>query len=794
MQRCITIFNFPLHFELIVFLSASQQSSTARPLGVRHQVGLKAVRVSHRHAGWVNVHDPVASKFHRLREDEYFLLCQLDGQCSLNDLQEQYQSQYPNRRVTPVQINALLFRFHESGLTLSHSPGQGTPLLLKADKERRKKWFALSSQWLFIRLPGVDPKPVMRWISPMVRPLLSLPGVLLGAMLVASACVVMLVNQDQFVRELPAASQWLTMQNALILACVVGLTKIAHELGHAAVSERFGARCRSIGPMLLVFTPALYCDTSESWMLASRWKRAAVALAGIATEVVIASIAAWVWVASPPGLVHTTASHVIIVCGISTVFFNANPLLRYDGYYLLSDLTDVPNLGQRANRRLTSLLSWGCFGIRNDAPHSEPADRSWWLLFYAVASVVYRWVLMFSIILFIWIALRPHGLEIVGQIAAVLALTNMIVAGAIPLTRFLKNPTNRRKIVVPRLVLSVVAVVLLSAFGFVPYRWQAIVSGRIVPASETRVFVASSGRLERVQVQPGQRVRQGDVLAVLSNPGYELQRIDAESRLDQQLIRIETLRQSQSLVPEAAQHLAASEEMLDELRSEVASVRRKQDALTIKSPCDGVVVAAMGNRHRGGSGQLDADGGAIDPDADRLPTDVRADVRLASWSGHPTDPQNLGCVLESGTELLAVADTSRWVAEVAVDSKSASRVELGSVAKVIWDARPKVVWSGTVTEVSDERFDPRLDAQRRDHPEGSQGRWTPQTRHLVRVAIDGQADGSETESDVAGATEQLAKRQPDWRVGSTAQVKLVTPARSFWQRVAEGVAGLTRFR
>ena len=118
---------------------------------------------------------------------------------------------------------------------------------------------------------------------------------------------------------------------------MIGGTKVFHELGHALICKHFGGECHQIGPMLLVFTPALYCDTSDSWMLPSRWQRAAVGMAGVATEILLAAVATMVWVSTAPGLTHYIAMNVMLVCSVSTLLFNANPLLRYDGYYVLSD-------------------------------------------------------------------------------------------------------------------------------------------------------------------------------------------------------------------------------------------------------------------------------------------------------------------------------------------------------------------------------------------------------------------------------------------------------------------------
>ncbi|WP_430452824.1 biotin/lipoyl-binding protein [Rhodopirellula europaea] len=773
-------------------MNAGVTSSTQRPLGVHHKVGLKAVRVSHRHSGWVVVHDAIAGQHHRLREDEYFLLTSLDGQCSLDDLRDLYQARYPNRRVRSNQINALLFRFHESGLTTSHSAMQGEPLLQRADSDRRQKRLAMASQWLFMRFPGIDPAPVMRILMPVVRPLLTLPGLMACLALVVSAAVMMLVHRQRYLAELPASHEWLTFQNAMILAAVVALTKVAHELGHAVVSERFGAKCRSIGPMLLVFTPALYCDTSGSWMIPSRSRRAAVALAGIATEVLIASIAAWVWLQTPEGLTHTVASHVMVVCGISTIVFNVNPLLRYDGYYLLSDMTDMPNLAQRGQRRWGRFLSRVFLGVETGAPN-ELEDGSAWLLVYAVASLAYRWILMATIIGFIWISLRPYGLEIIGQMLALVAATSMVWAGLVPLRRFWNNPVNRRNIRPRR---ALVWCVLLAAIGFagtVPLPRHVYTAVRLLPAQETRVHLTSPGVLRQIHVEPGQSVRHGDVLAELSNPEIELQVLDAKSEVREQTLRLEGLRASQTLVPEASSQLPTAEALLNEMQDRLAAAERRRDSLTITAPCDGIVMIAQSNPQSASDTALDADANPLDIGPALNPAMDRTAVRLASWSGYPTAKENNGCFLEPGTELLSIAsldnatDSSstdpsrnnsvRWRAEAIVPSVQRHRISLGDEAVMIRDSSPKQLFRGRVVQISEETYDPRIDAPRRDHNRADRATRTPGTSYVVEIAIDDSATAPST--CVAGAS---------------GRVKIVVDSASAWQRIYELLSSLFRFR
>ena len=257
------------------------KASAETPIGVRMRADLVVVETTHKHNSAVVLKDPVAMKYHRLRPDEYFVLCLLRSGATLESLRDEYQQHHPPNKVTLPQLNQLLFQFHRMGLTVSDAAQQGERLRERQTQESRSRMMQLISGVLFIRFPGIDPEPLMRWLYPLTRPLLS-PLALGGAVLVVVAALLTLMAQwGRFSAEFPDMQYWIQLKALMTLATVIGATKVLHELGHAVVCRHFGGECHQIGPMLLVFTPALYCDTSDSWMLPNRFQRAAVGLAGI---------------------------------------------------------------------------------------------------------------------------------------------------------------------------------------------------------------------------------------------------------------------------------------------------------------------------------------------------------------------------------------------------------------------------------------------------------------------------------------------------------------------------------
>ena len=210
------------------------------------------------------------------------------------------------------------------------------------------------------------------------------------------------VEFDVSVAKLPEFHQFFNVHNAFLLAAVLGVTKVMHEFGHGLACKHFGGECHEMGIMVLVLTPCLYCNVSDSWMLPNKWHRACIGAAGIYVELVLASICTFLWWFSEPGLLHNLCLNVMFVCSVSTVIFNANPLLRYDGYYILADLVEIPNLRQKATTILSRKLSEWCLGMEPPEDPFLPQRNQVFFALYSVAAAIYRWVVAFSICWFLY--------------------------------------------------------------------------------------------------------------------------------------------------------------------------------------------------------------------------------------------------------------------------------------------------------------------------------------------------------------------------------------------------------
>ncbi|QDT04652.1 Putative peptide zinc metalloprotease protein YydH [Rubripirellula lacrimiformis] len=721
---------------------------------VRRRPDLKAVQTNHKHDSAVVIKDPIAMKYHRMRPDEFFVWEQLDGQTSLESIRSAYELRFAPYKVTTAELNQLIFRFHQNGLTVSDVSLQGERLRERSVKERKQRWMQHITGVLFIRFPGVDPEPLLRRIYPLVRPLFSKSGIVAWTLLAIASLYVFAIHYDSFVSQFPAMGQWIQLKAVLILAAVIGGTKILHELGHALVCKHFGGECHQIGPMLLVFTPALYCDTSDSWMLSNRFQRAAVGLAGIATEVMLAAIATIVWASTADGIVHYTAMNVMLVCSVSTLLFNANPLLRYDGYFVLSDLVDVPNLAEKSRRLLAAYANDWLLGVDELPTDPMSTGERIGLLVYAVAAFVYRWTLTLAILWLVGTLLTPYGLQSVGRLLCLFATGGMLFALFRAPVKFLRNPARRKNIRMNRLMTSAaVAVVLLVAAAY-PIPSGVSVVARVVPHQETPLFVATSGILRVLHRSPGDQVREGDKIATLENADVELQYATIQGRQATQAAKVESMQRAALDSIEVANELPNQISLLRDLDQQLETHAKRRDGLVIQSPADGQLIAAPRRNE--------------EPDA-------VAKNRLVSWSGYPTDPRNQGCYLEPGFELMSIVGDDRWDAEVVLDQSEVERIFLGSDVKMVLEAKPSVKLQGRVTEIARTEFDDSENGQRRDDPNAARSGNPLATSYMVRIELDETGDAPMI-------------------VGAAAAARIEATEISVIGRASRWLSGLLRFR
>ena len=304
-------------------LADSLVSSAERILSVYARTDLEAKRATYLGRSFWIVKDPIGLKYYRFQDEEYFILESLDGTKSLETIKEEFEAKFPPQKITLEEIQNFVGQLHQCSLIVVGVPDQGHELLKRRKKRRRKEILAACSNILAIRFKGVDPDRFFNKLLPYVRWCFHPVTLACCLLLMASAALLIGIEFDHFRSKLPEFNQFFGPGNLILLSVVLFFTKVLHEFGHGLACKVLGGECHELGVMILVLTPCLYCNVSDSWMLPSKWKRAGIGIAGVFVECTLASIATFVWWFTKENTLHYLCLNIMFISSISTIVFNA---------------------------------------------------------------------------------------------------------------------------------------------------------------------------------------------------------------------------------------------------------------------------------------------------------------------------------------------------------------------------------------------------------------------------------------------------------------------------------------
>jgi putative peptide zinc metalloprotease protein len=373
------------------------------------------------------VKDPVTLRYYRFKEQEHFLLGFMNGKKTLDDAQKEYEQRFRPERLTLEDLEHFAQQLLTAGLVQNESPRAGQQLIDRRRKRKRSQMLQTLTNILYIRIPLFDPDVLLGKMVRYVGFFFSLWFFALSCVVMMSAILLVTTHFETFRSKLPSYHEFFSFKTVVYLWIALGVVKVIHEFGHGLSCKKFGGEVHEMGLLILVFSPAMYCNVSDSWTIPSKWKRIVISSAGIYVELLIASIATFVWWNTPTQpFVNNLSLSLMVVCSVSTIVFNANPLMRYDGYYVLADWIEIPNLRERSNRYLKNVFCEHCLGIEAQPEPYMALWRRQLFVFYAVTSYIYRWVITYFILWFLYNFLRPYKLGVVSGMLAVAALASML--------------------------------------------------------------------------------------------------------------------------------------------------------------------------------------------------------------------------------------------------------------------------------------------------------------------------------------------------------------------------------
>lgn len=485
--------------------------------------------------GFHVVKDPVCLRYYRFNKQEYFVFSLFDGQHTMEQVRDRFEEEFTPQRLEQQDLEGFARQLVTAGLVQHEQAGAGKHLFQRRAKQRRTRRLATLSNILYLKIPVFDPDRILTWLFRYLWWIFTPAFLCASVAFMLAAVVHVTLHFNTFYAKLPAYQEFFTWNSVLYMWISLGIVKVIHEFGHGLSCKAFKGECHEMGVLLMCLSPALYCNVTDAWTLADKWKRIIISFAGIYVELVIAAAATFVWWYTPVyPFVNNVALALMVLCSVSTVVFNANPLMRFDGYYILADWLEIPNLREKANRFLNNLFLEKCLGVEVPPDAYMAPGRKVLFVVYAVASWVYRWVVTFSILWFLADFLGPK-LKILSQMLAVLSLLSIFVWPTIKVIKNIRQRGRLPDMKAPRVYVTLTVFAgLLAAFFFLPLPVSRVHETGLVgidPSAAESVLLPEPARL--VQAEPGARagreVRAGDLLAVFRSEQLEVELVAAAS-------------------------------------------------------------------------------------------------------------------------------------------------------------------------------------------------------------------------------------------------------------------------
>ncbi len=536
------------------------------------------IRQTYRGERWYVLQDQGTGRFLRLNPAAYRVVALMDGQRSLGTIWHHEMARSGDEAPTQDEVVNLLAQLHQANVLMSdHRPD-----LLEMEERRVRTRSAKFRQYfanpLSVKFPVLDPDRVLGAVTDRMSPAVWLWALVTWVAVVFSGLIGAFYYWDELTHDLAAHA--FTAQNMWALAVVFPLLKGIHELGHGLVIKALKGSCREMGLMFLVFVPVPYVDASQATSFPNKYHRMLVGAAGMMIELAVASLALWLWTWVQPGPVKALLHETVLLAGVTTLIFNINPLLRLDGYYILADWLEIPNLGQKSNQYVGYLLQRYVFGADQlPMPHLTPGER-FWLPSYAVASFVYRMLVAVGILLLVS-----------GQFFFVGVLMGFWVTWSMVLYPLLKNlaylvrgPELARHRKRAWSVVAGFTSVLVSALFFLPAPSWTSTEGVIWMPEEARLRAMHPCFGRELLAVPGTSVSAGEALMSCSDPELDAQILQSEGRQEELQARLVAAGRDDRV---QAQIMRAELEVAHQRRLDLVA---RRDAMILKSPGAGMFV------------------------------------------------------------------------------------------------------------------------------------------------------------------------------------------------------------
>ncbi len=522
--------------------------------------------------------NPFSNQFYRMRPAAYEFVARLRPDRTVEEVWKECLEKFPDQAPGQESVLQLLSQLYFANLLHYDRAADYAQLFERFKKRRQREMTARLMNLMFMRFPLLDPDSFIVRTLPVVGKLISPIGALLWFGVVGWAVK---LAADNFAALKEQSQGVLDPNNLFLFYAGLVLVKTLHEFGHAYFCRKFGGEVHTMGILLMIFTPVPYMDATSSWAFRSRAKRMLVGGAGMIVEIFVAALMMFVWANTGPGTLHSLAYNMMFIASVSTIVFNANPLLRFDGYYILSDLLQIPNLSQRAGRQLRHLGERYLFGLKRSESSAHSRKEAWWLVIFGITSGVYRVIVFGGILLFV-----ADRFLILGILMAAICAISWVT---VPIGKFIHYLASSPKLERNRFravgVTSGLVAAILVLFAVIPFPSHFRAPGLLQARERTEVVNEVAGRLGELLTKPGAKAVKDQPLVRLTNPELELE--ISEARATQREVQSRLL----LAMTAGAADLQPLQKRLRAVEDRLAKLERDRAALVIRARHEGVWVA-----------------------------------------------------------------------------------------------------------------------------------------------------------------------------------------------------------
>lgn len=521
-----------------------------------------------------NLYDPVRSRYYRLLWYEAAILEILRPGMTMQGLIKALKK----RTAIDVSARDLEMFFYDAKLhNLLIKNHSSEALSEEAESKTMNPLMWLLFHYMYLRIPLFDPDAFLERTLKYVRPLASKPAVIAYLAIIISGFLMLMTRLEEFFGTFTYFFNW---EGILAYAVVILFLKVFHELGHAYTAKNYGIHIPVMGVALIILWPVMYTDASDVWKLESRRKRFAISIAGISVELVIAGIATWGWLLSSPGIFQSIWFLLASVSWVTSLFINLNPCMRFDGYYILSDLWGVDNLQNRSFDVARWKLREWLLGLNAPPPEVVSDRRLAGMVIYSIATWIYRIFLYLGIAVIIYY-------KFTKVLGIILFATSLIMFFVLPLWGELVSIIKLRRMIKVnlRLMATIIVVTALAVWFVFPMPQTLSFPAVAVADVNQNVYIPEDGKVEEIYVKRGDRVTKGDRLLVMSS-----EVLNAEIRavlLDIEVVKREL--KNASLTGDARAVIAPKRAELKALDSKLRALSQQRNSLIVKATVDGTI-------------------------------------------------------------------------------------------------------------------------------------------------------------------------------------------------------------